>query len=243
MTIFYHVSTDVRHNGVFVPRIPDNRHQDAEDDTTLRVSVAPTIEECLTAIPGGGMHLEELNLENRGYYLIFRIDTEKLGIPKSNIVTSETLYERDLVRDAGFTNEHWITTSFVVPEEDKFLIRLDKWNEEPEDVLPHSIYEISDEKYDGDYLEAFIEEYGTHPPCASVIKNLIYTKETVVKGEEVTLYYEDDIEKDCILRTLEKEYNVQIRDVNTDEITFVMNQDANLQPLFMRHMEMAMLFI
>lgn len=243
MAIFYHVSTDVRHNGVFIPRIPVNRHQEAEDNTTLRVSVAPTIEDCLTAIPGGGMNLEELNMENRGYYLIFRIDTKKLGISDADIVTSETLYERDLIRDAGFTNEHWITKKFVVPEEDQFLIRLEAWTEEPEDVLPYTIYELADKEYDGDYIEAFIDKYGTHPPCASSIKNLIYTKETVVSGEEVTLYYDSKMEKECILRVLAEEYDVEVTDVCIDTITFVMNKDANLKRLFLRHMEMAMLFI
>lgn len=232
--ILYHVSTDLKHTGEFTPRIPQNRHQDAEDITTPRVSAAPTIEDCLTAIPDGGSGLEDLHFKQRGYFKVFKIDTEKLGITKDDIVKPETLYENDRVRDADFTNEHWIKKKFSVPIEDQFLIRLVVWEETCEDVLPHSIFKIADEKYEGNYLVAYEEEHDEHVPCSIRIYELDYIHEDVSAGEEITLYYDTSEEKEVILKSLE-DYAISQPSVSIDEITFIINESCNLRELFLHH--------
>ena len=241
--IFYHVSTNLKHNGKFYPRVPDCRHQDQEDSRTPRISVANTIEDCFTAIPNGGSRLDELNIQRRGYYLIYRIDTEKLRIPNDSIVSSDELYEKDLVRDAGFTNEHWLTVPFEVPEEDRFMIKLISWEEASEDVIPHSLYAIADEKYEGDYCRAYEEVYGELTPSASRIHDLVYFKETVSKDEEVTLYFENDEEKTMILSYIQDHLNADVQDVFYDEIKVIMKEEANLRRLFMNHADVALLHI
>lgn len=239
MAIYYHVSTNIYHNGVFEPRIPQYRHKEQEDDKICRVSVAPTIEDCLTAIPNGGSRLEEFNEYQRGYYLIFKIDTDKLGIQEEYIIQSEFLYEKDLVRDADVTNEIWITTSFVVPEEDRFLIHLSDWMETPLDILPYSIYAIADEKFEGDYLRAYCEVYNELVPCSVGITNPNYICEFVRKGQIISLYIEEEYEKVEIFKFLTSNYNVDIVDENEYKIEFIMKEDSNLKNLFYYHKKIA----
>lgn len=241
MAIFYHVSTNLKHNGCFKPRIPSCRHKEKEDDKVCRVSVAPTIEDCLTAIPNGGSDLDQLNIDQRGYFLIFRIDTDKIDISSENIVSSETLFKEELVRDADVTNEYWITTSFTVPEEDRFLIHLIDWDEEVRDIIPYWIYELADKKYEGNYLEAYQEVYNSYIPSSIIIKNSTYIHEKGVKGQEISLYFDNDEEKEAILFFI-KEHNIgNIKDVSIDELLFELNRDTNLRNLFLFHANVAMI--
>lgn len=244
MAIFYHLSTDLYHNGSFVPRIPQNRHLEAEDEITPRISVAPSIENCLTAIPNGGIRLDSLNFDLRGYYLIFKIDTEKLGITEDQIVDSKTLFEKDLVRDADITEENWITVPFVVSHEDQFIINLSSWDEDSADVIPHAIYVLAEEEFEGDYFEAYEDEIGGNIPCCVVIQNAEYTKETVEADEEISLYFgcEDD-EKDAIVEYLKKNYEVDEIEVDVDTIEFSLHTDGNLRSLFIYHSRIAMIAI
>jgi TusA-related sulfurtransferase len=235
MAIFYHLSTDIQHNGEFIPRIPDCRHKTQEDSVTPRISVAPSIEDCLTAIPNGGSHLDELNIQLRGYYLIYKIDTEKLGISENDMILSDVLYERDLVRDAEITNEVWITTPFIVPEEDRFLIKLISWDEEARDVVPFSIYHIADEEYEGDYVEAYETIYDNNVPCSVKIIEPIYIHEEVKEGEEVSIYFEDEEEKELVQKYIQEHYEVEITTEYMDELTFDMKKDSNLRQLFLTH--------
>lgn len=241
---FTHVGTYLKHTGKFEPQIPSCRHQGEEDDKTPRICVGLTLDDCFTAIPGGGGRLDELNLERRGYYWVYMIDTEKLGIEAEDIVPADVLYEKDLVRDANFTNEHWIINkSFTVPEEDRFMIRLVDWQEEPEDVIPHAIYQLADEEYEGDYIEAYEDKYDENVPCSIRVFDMKYIHEEVKNGQEVTLYYDFKEEKAVILDYIKQNLEAEVTDVSLDEITFIMKRDANLRPLFRLHADVAMLHI
>ncbi|MDF2881308.1 MAG: hypothetical protein K0R54_1865 [Clostridiaceae bacterium] len=237
MAIFYHISTELNHNGQFEPRIPEHRHKDAENIEIKRVCVAPSLEDCLTAIPNGGMRLESYDIDRRGYFLVITIDTDKLGISSQSIITSEELYEKDYVRDANITNEHWITCSFTVSQEDMFIIKLNGWQEQVYDVLPHCIYAIADEKYEGDYFEAYEEEYDKGVPCCTAIEDLDYTCENVNAGEEVNLRYYDDFEQEDILDLL-KNYPVETMEVSIDGVLFKVKSSCNLKDLFLSHYNM-----
>lgn len=236
MAVFTHVSTDLNHNGVFIPGIPIHRHRDAENTSEGRVCVAPDIAKCLTAIPNGGCRLDELNTHQRGIYLIFRIDTEKLGIPQSAIVTPEELYQRDFVRDADMTEEYWITTSFQVPPEDQFIIKLTDWDEDVQDILPFSIFKVADSKFDGDYLKAYTETFEDFVPSSIEIKNPQFIHENVNEGEEISFYVEDNMELGLLKEYINNHFQVEIKSEEEDnELVFVMKEKTSLRPLFLYH--------
>lgn len=243
MSVFYHVSIDPLHNGHFLPRIPSCRHKEHEDDCTKRVSVGRTIEDCLTAIPNGGGEFDRLNLFLRGYYRVFRIDTEKLQIPTDLIITSDELYEKDLVRDSGETGEHWILTEFHVPEEDTFLIHVTNWDESPFDVLPYSIFQIAEDQYDGDYLEAYEDIYQEYVPCSVRIENLSYDTVHKQRGDSFLLYYWEEKEKEELLNYLLNHLHVdkKIEDVG-EGLLFSLYQSEDLTNLFLFHSEIAQYF-
>jgi hypothetical protein len=242
MAVFYHVSTSINHSGEFEPRIPQHRHQGAEDDQTPRISVAPSIEECLSAIPNGGSRLDELNVEQKGLYLIFKIDTEELGIEEKDIIGPRHLYENDMVRDAENTNEHWIMKKFTVPDSSRFLIKLIVWDEYAQDVVPYSIYKIAEEKYDGDFFEAYRDIYEEYVPSSTRIVDLFYFHEDVEKGQEIEIYIDETEEKKLIKQFLSNHYKVDIKE-NSDRLpalTFTMKENANLASLFLYEHELSL---
>ena len=243
MAIYYHVSTELTHSGKFEPRIPDNRHKESEDSETPRVCVAPTIEDCLTAIPMGGMMLDELCMEMRNYFLVFKIDTEKIGISEADIVSSQTLFEKDIVRDAEMTSEHWITVPFTVPEEDRFIISISSWDEEPYDVIPFSIYEIADKEFEGDYLDAYEAIYNDFIPCSTQIKDIKYITENIKKGNGLRLYFNCNKEEKNLVVNYIKEYKfpLMLSDESIDELFYVAEEEMNLKNLFLYHYKIAQL--
>lgn len=172
--ILYHLTKDLTHDGKFSPRVPEFRTE-YEDKTIPRVSTSLSISDCLAAIPFGGMNLDYL-VEEEGYdFKVFKINTDKLGIKNESIISSAELYQQDLVRDAGFTNEYWITEPFEVSEEDTAIIEITNFDYESVDVIPYEIYQKGIEEYEGDYVQAFMDEYGHDMmPCGTKIINLEY---------------------------------------------------------------------
>lgn len=190
MPIFYHVSTDIAHTGIFTPRIPNDRYPD-EDATTPRVSVSPSIADALTAIPHGGSQLSELLEHLHGYIKVFKIDTDKLGIHSSDIIGAQDLYNDGRVPDAENTNEIWITVPFVVVPADQEIIIISDWDEESYDVIPAHIYTKADVTHEGDYLACYMDEYGKNVPCCIRISNLTYQSTKLTKNDVRTLYFDD----------------------------------------------------
>ncbi|MFW5962305.1 MAG: hypothetical protein ACOCQR_01700 [bacterium] len=194
--ILFHLSENLFHNGKFYPQVPrsimDNEEKDIE-----RVCVSTTIEGCLTAMPNGGSKLDcfiqELLEFNRNSYLmsgfkdenipdfkLFKIDTEKIGISQENIINYETLYKKNYVRDAYWTEECWITEKFSVPDEDISYIKIEDWQEEEFDMIPADIfYQAMDG--DGDYIGLYqkkMKEIGgdLRVPFIHLIKDVQYRK-------------------------------------------------------------------
>ncbi|MDF9547866.1 hypothetical protein P5798_30130, partial [Bacillus cereus] len=149
----------------------------------------------LSAIPNGGAHLEELNIEQRGYYKVFKIDTEKLGIEDSAIVSSDVLYQEDLVRDAEVTNEHWILKGFQVAKEDSYIIKLIAWEESSKDIVPEFIYRMAEEQFGGDYVKAYTDHFNDYMPCSTFIVDAGYVKEFVNAGMTLSFYFDTEEEK------------------------------------------------
>lgn len=227
MAIFYHVSTDLNHNGVFTPRIPQTRHGDSENETIPRVCVGETIEDCLTAIPNGGGNLEDFNDDIGGFFKIFKIDTEKLNIREKDIISNEFLFQEDLVRDADITNEYWILTDFKVDAKDSFLIKLLDWREEVIDVIPYSIIALGE-----DALDDYLNDQNERIPCAIQIVQPNYIYEEVKKGDIITFPYGDYIDEEEISFILSEYYHAKILTNESEEIVFEMTKDCNLRDFF-----------
>ncbi|MDF9599157.1 hypothetical protein P7D15_01835 [Bacillus cereus] len=237
MSIFYHVSTDLQHSGEFVPRIPSCRHQDKEDDVTNRICVSKTIDDCLSAIPNGGAHLEELNIEQRGYYKVFKIDTEKLGIEDSAIVSSDVLYQEDLVRDAEVTNEHWILKGFQVAKEDSYIIKLIAWEESSKDIVPEFIYRMAEEQFGGDYVKAYTDHFNDYMPCSTFIVDAGYVKEFVNAGMTLSFYFDTEEEKEYLLSKFQLDKRIHISYQDMDTISICIKEDMSCEELFTQHLQ------
>lgn len=124
MATYYHISLDLSHNGNFSPKVPRDRYT-TEDSYTKRVCVSDSIAGCLNAIPDGLLFTEEYH----GYFKLFEIETDKLGISNNEIVQPLSLYENNGVYDALLTGEHWILSAFNVPKEKQFICNL-MWHED-----------------------------------------------------------------------------------------------------------------
>ena len=182
------------------------------------------------------MNLDVLCSEQRDYFLIFRIDTDKLGILPHQILSSEYLFENDLVRDAEMTEEHWITVPFTVPEEDQFIIKVTGWGEAPYDVIPFPIYELADKEFEGDYLCAYQSFYDAFVPCSTQITDLEYIGEEAKKGDEISLSYYDDDEKIMLMAYLNSSrFPVKVISETMDTIDVIITEDTNLRHLFLCH--------
>ena len=129
--VLYHVSTDIHHNGVFTPRIPEYKF-DFEDKTTKRVCVSSTIEGCLSALPSK----ECIEENGSGYIKLFQIDLEALGLSEE-VLDDVFLYENGLLDDSLVTNEHWITAPFKVPEENQTICKLSFIESTSRKVIPY----------------------------------------------------------------------------------------------------------
>lgn len=105
----YHVSLDLLHDGVFIPRIPKNRIPN-EDSTYKRVCFSDSLEGCLAALPMGTTLEEEIIEDQNGVVRVFEIDTEDFG--STLILTPNQLQFKKLVPDAVVNGEYWIRTTF-----------------------------------------------------------------------------------------------------------------------------------
>lgn len=99
-----------------------------------RVSLAYTLEGCLTAMPKGGERLEETLKETDGYLLVCELDTTKVPLSMRDIVLPFTLYVNNWVQDALLTEEVWITKPFTAQR--LKLIQVTTFEETVEDCVP-----------------------------------------------------------------------------------------------------------
>lgn len=177
MTVYYHITTDLGHDGVFTPRVPDFR-LNQEDSKTFRVCVAPSIEDCLTSIPDGGGTLYHLLERNNQKIKVFKIDTQKLNIKNSDIKLSIELFKEGVVPDAANTHETWILSSFEVPEEDTMIIAIKDWEETLKALVPHHIYQMAQQNWlhKGDINACHQFYYGRGIQGIIAIEDLRYKK-------------------------------------------------------------------
>ncbi|MBQ9000192.1 MAG: hypothetical protein IJ086_16070 [Clostridium sp.] len=232
--IYCHISSDLSEDNYFYPRIPDATRED-ENSEINRVCVAKTLEGALTAIPNGAGRLDTYLEQSSYYFKVFIIDTEKLGINK--IMSAEELYKNDYVRDAEITGEHWILEEFEVPQEDVFYIRLNEWEERAEDIIPYSIYELSEtDEYDGDYEGAYYDVYEDCVPFVCAIEDIDILVEDVKAGEEIEIDLEfvesylskDKLKEKFLISNPDIEF---IDDEDDDNIIFLAKKDQNISEI------------
>lgn len=240
--IFYHVSTYLKHDGIFIPRIPSSVHKLGENENIPRVCVGKTMEDCFSALPSGGSRLDILMEEQHNLFLVFRIDTEKIGIKEEDILSSERLFEEGWVIDAEHTNEHWIMTEFEVPQEDRFLIHLFDWQEESCDIIPHDIYELADAEYEGDYFEAYFAKMKEHVPCMSIISNLQFVPQQPDEDVGLEIIPGDDEDILLLKSYLKREYDIEAVE-EFDTLVVPVAKGTNLENFFYYRAEMSMQFV
>ena len=158
--IYLHITKDLNHNGEFFVRIPEDRLiRWSEDDKTPRICVAEDLNGCLTAV----------GIEEETLIKVFFVDIEKLNL-KEHIYDWEHLYKNDLVTDAVFTKEAWITKDFSLDDEDSAIISLDCISD---DEMPYLVeYKIQKqaEKLNLDVVDYYVEKFNYYPDCISYIR-------------------------------------------------------------------------
>ncbi len=112
--ILYHVSFNAIENGILYPRIPESRAPH-EDKSIPRICFADSIENCLTAIPGGGRALKNLLFRSKVMPIsavlhVYHINT--LTVPKENLVPNSEVVR--YVPDAKHTGEVWVINQNTV---------------------------------------------------------------------------------------------------------------------------------
>ena len=81
----------------FIPRVPKSR-TDWEDDQIKRICVAPTIQDCLNAMPGAGQAIRWIRAAGMPVILhAYYLEADKVEYDTS-----------DYVLDAEFTHEMWV---------------------------------------------------------------------------------------------------------------------------------------
>lgn len=175
----YHVTLDLDHPGVFEARVPKSRMK-SEDNTIPRICVSDTVEGCLTSTPFGSHYLDESLMENSDLIKIFVIDTEKLGLLSSDILSPSELYQDGKVDDAMLTNEHWILRNITVPEEDHMVVTVTGFDDTDWKYrFSHSEKAVLD-KLDIDWSdydavdEACFEHFGTESQSVCIIKDVSF---------------------------------------------------------------------
>ncbi len=191
--ILYHISTDLSHDGTFIPAVPESRMQEEEDETK-RICVATTIEGCFSALPSGGSRINRLVEQAGGVFRVFHIDTEVCGIADEAIWNDIYLYEEGLVPDAEHTGECWILEPFTCAE--SHLIMIDSFEEESADIIPYPVMQLMIEE-DADYDDAYEEIYGEESgnlPCMTVLTEMRIWRDELPSGGEVdTCLYGDEM--------------------------------------------------
>lgn len=100
--ILYHVSFDLSHNGIFIPRVPTTLMR-KEDNSIPRICFSKTIDGCFTAIPSGRIAYDYP-------FLLFEINTDDLN--KEDYL--DTIQLLKYVPDAKYTDEVWITKQLTI---------------------------------------------------------------------------------------------------------------------------------
>lgn len=112
--ILYHVSFNEIKDGMLYPRVPTSRAPH-EDKTIPRICFTDSIENCITAMPGGGRALKNLFLRSKMLPIsailhVYHINSN--SIKDGNIAFNSEVAQ--YVQDAKRTGEIWVVNQKVV---------------------------------------------------------------------------------------------------------------------------------
>lgn len=146
--VFYHITTDLDHKGLFEPRIPKYMFE-FENKTVPRICVSDSIQGCLSAFPDK----DALGEDQPRYIKVFEINVEELNLTPEDIISPEFLYKSGYLDDALITNEHWITKSFQVPTEKQAIYKIAWLEETGRLAVPYAVFREVKEKHEKEILE------------------------------------------------------------------------------------------
>ena len=123
--MLYHLSKDFSQViTVFIPRIPQREQRmEGENEDIPRICVAKSIEDCLSAMPGGGYALEGGEKPHR--IRVYEFDERTVN--PNNLIPPSLLYFSGWVLDAWVTGEYWVINQNLVPVR-CYDIELDAYN-------------------------------------------------------------------------------------------------------------------
>ena len=194
MRKFYHLSLSLTEglNKVCSPRVPNDAvRMKGEEGTIPRICVCDSIEGCLTAVPFGGANLADYFVgDNHPHSCPIRVFVfDEKDILEGNLITPDELYEKDWVRDAFYSNEHWIVNQDIKPV-DTFVISVVDYEESIYDNVSPVNRELYDNCVNGD-LEQYIEGHIT------VIENVFYKiLNDYVETDYLTIVFNEKIEEE-----------------------------------------------
>lgn len=116
----------------FIPRVPSSIYEN-ENNNIKRICVAKTLSGCLGSAPWGGCNFEELS--DKQVFRVYEFNTA--DIKEGNLITSDYLYKKDLVRDADIYGECWIVNQSIKPC-NVFYMELNNCMFESEDIISYS---------------------------------------------------------------------------------------------------------
>jgi len=120
--ILYHVSTNLKHDGAFAPRIPASAfYGDGEDKTIPRICFSESIEGCLSSMPEGGAGLYSYIYKFNNVFKLFILDTEKY----QNLEILGPDQISDKVCDAKLYKEYWVLNPIKI--EDFVFIKIENF--------------------------------------------------------------------------------------------------------------------
>lgn len=147
----YHVSFQCDIVDEFYPRIPENRHS-IENSEIGRICLSSSIERCLSAVPNGGVNLENIFWEDGSSLIrVYEFDIKDLNL--NNLVSPEYLYQKNLVVDAEINQEYWIVNQNLAPSK-TYLIKLIDYEEGCSDEISYEDYVLgirSEEEGNSDF--------------------------------------------------------------------------------------------
>lgn len=255
--ILYHVTQDLSHNGVFMPRIPVDRLA-GEDSTTKRVCMSSSMEGSFSSMPSGGSGLDPMWENTNAVYKIFRINTDVYGL---EYLTPNELVRKEFVMDALITGEYWVLNPFTVNKKDTFYVHINRWQDDCIGYVSKFFKDILTERkmtleefcqcsdFDDDYyatvslikdLEYTSSEYGEpivnlitpkHIPFNKILSQLSGIR--VIEGlSDVDVVFEDNVDTHSLyelIGRIDGDFAMKLKD-RIGETVFIekLNEDGKL---------------
>lgn len=223
----YHISFNILNEiELFEPSIPSEKVRLLnEDNCTPRICLAPTIKDCLNAIPNGGRYFKEtymLSENNSKPFVVYEFDTNQ--IEKENFLDSESLFESNKLPDALLTNECWVINQNLVPSNSKKYIVTD--------LIIDFAENKSELEEDGTMFDL-----GIYGDDYLLIRNLNLKLKEIIEYAEVDLFYVEFNEKTNVTELIDyikSNYPVSFisRLNSTLEVKLLYDETISFDPIF-----------